>query len=112
MTLTNARPQTQTRPRRTALGLVFASLILGGTLTACGGSEADNTTCGELKGKSTDDAIALFEDAAKEEEDDEAVQQAVDTLKDFDDEQREAFADALKAACDGEDDDTKLKDVG
>lgn len=97
------------RPRRTALGLVLASVVLGGTLTACG-SDVDNTTCGELKGKSTDEVIDLFKEAA-EEEDDQDVKDAVEAVDGFDDEQRDAFASTLKSACEGEDDDTKLKDV-
>lgn len=94
---------------RQAFGLVVASLILGGSLTACG-SDAENTTCGELKGKSTDEVIDLFKDAA-EEEDDKDIKEALKAVEDFDDTQRESFSDALKAQCDGEDDDTKLGDL-
>lgn len=109
MTLTHAHPTTKTRPRRTALGLVFASVILGSTLTACG-SGAGDTTCGELKDMSTDDVIELAKDAA-EEEGDEDVQDTIDQVDDLGDTEKDAFAEALKAECEGEDDDTKLDDL-
>jgi outer membrane PBP1 activator LpoA protein len=110
VTHTDTQLLTPLRKRRTALGLVLASVVLAGTLTACG-SDADNTTCGELKGKSTDEVIDLFKDAA-EGEDDQDVKDAVKAVDAFDDEKRGQFADALKAQCEGEDDDTKLKDIG
>ncbi|WP_148614820.1 hypothetical protein [Nocardioides rubriscoriae] len=110
MTLDKTLLPAHLRPRRTALGLVLASVVLSGALTACG-SDADNTTCGELKGKSTDEVIDLFKDAAKDE-DGQDVKDAVEAVDGFDDEKRDAFANSIKAGCAGEDDDTKLKDIG
>ncbi|MDO9456774.1 hypothetical protein [Nocardioides sp.] len=112
MTLNDTLTRTLPRKRRTALGLVFASVVLSGTLTACG-SEAENTTCGELKGKSTDDVIKLFKEAAEDEggDDADAALEAIKSLDDLGDEAKDGFADTLKAQCDGEDDDTKLKDA-
>ncbi len=112
MNLNDTLPRPLHRSRRTALGLVLASVVLGGTLTACG-SDVDNTTCGELKGKSTDEVIDLVKEAAEEEDGQDAqdIKDAVKTIEDAGDEQRDAFAASLKTACDGEDDDTKLKDI-
>lgn len=93
------------RIRNTGLGLVFAA-VLGGSLVACGGDPGD-TTCGEVKDMSTDELIDLLEEGIDEDGDD-------DDKKAFEDapqEAKEAGAEALKSACDGEDDDTKLDDI-
>lgn len=109
MNLTQPLPRSLSRKRRTALGLVFASVVLGSTLTACG-SEADNTTCGELKGKSTDGVIDLFRQAVEEDGDKEA-KAALDQVESLPDEAKDTFAETLKAECDGKDDNTKLGDL-
>ncbi len=92
------------------MGLLLAAVALGSTLTACG-ADADNATCGEVKDMSADEFFDFLKDAAEEEDTDEAR----DLAKQFDDipdDQREATRDAfVQEFCDGEDDDTKLKDT-
>lgn len=99
------------RTRRTTVALLLASVALGGTLTACG-SEAENTTCGELKGMSDDETIKFVRDAAEDDGSDNADDaiKAIDSLPD-DETAKKAFADTIKGLCDGKDDDTKLKDT-
>ncbi|MFB9312482.1 hypothetical protein [Nocardioides plantarum] len=111
MNLTNTlRP---TRARRTTFGLILASVVLGGTLTACGGSEAENTTCGELKGMSADETLDFIKKAADDDGSDDAKDaiKAIDSIGD-DETAKKTFADTIKTSiCDNKDDDTKLKDT-
>jgi outer membrane PBP1 activator LpoA protein len=103
-------PRTLNRTRRTALGLVLASIVLSGTLTACG-SDAENTTCGDLKSKSTDDTLDFIKDAAEDDGSDNA-KDAIKAINDTADENREALAKSIKdSVCGSQDDDTKLKDT-
>ena len=112
MTLTNAHPLTKTRSRRTALGLALRlRRPRRQPLRVRLRGRQHHVRRAGPKDKSTDEVIELFKDAAAEEEDDEEVQAAVDAVDDFDDTQKDAFADALKAECEGEDDDTKLGDL-
>lgn len=105
-TLPRTQTPTPTRRRRTPLGLVFASVILGATLTACGSSPGD-TTCGEYKDMSTEEQIDLIQEEVEDEGDDDEQQQFEDAPQ----EAKEAAAAAVASACDGEDDDTKLDDI-
>jgi hypothetical protein len=100
------------RSLRTTFGLVLVSVVLGGTLTACG-SEAENTTCKELKSKNTDDTLSFIRDAAEDDGSDNA-DDLIDQLDKLGDDKaaKEAAANTLKSTvCDGQDDDTKLKDT-
>ncbi len=108
--MTQTKLRTMPRSRRTALGLVFASVVLGGSLTACG-SEAENTTCGEFREMSTDESLDLIKGAAEDDGSDSAKEIA-DLIDNLADEEKDGAADGLKeGACGGKDDDTKLGDT-
>lgn len=106
MTLNDTTNLTTTSHWRKRVGVVFAAVVLGASLTACGSSPGD-TTCGEVRDMSTDERIDLLEEGIEDEgsdEDKEAFEAAPDEAK-------EAGAEALVVGCEDEDDDTKLDDV-
>ena len=110
-TLTQASAPTHSR-RRTGLGLVFAAIVLGSTLTACGGgTELDTTTCGELKEKSSDEVFQLIQDAADEEGGEDA-EEAAALFESVPDDQRDPVAESfVEQVCGSEDDDVELQDT-
>lgn len=95
-----------TSTSRVRAGLIVATLVLGGTLTACGG-DAGDTTCGEYSDYSDSEKVDFVKDAAKDELDDDDLK-ALDELGDAG---YETMTDIFTEACDGEDDDTKLEDL-
>ena len=110
MTLNDTTTLTTIRRRGTSLGLVFAAVLLGSTLTACG-SGAGDTTCGEFKEMSNDERLDVIRDAADDDGSDEA-KDVIDQIDSAPDEQKDLIAESLPdALCSGEDDDTKLDDV-
>ncbi|MBS42210.1 MAG: hypothetical protein CMH83_03330 [Nocardioides sp.] len=104
---TSALPR-RTRTRQTTrIALTLGSaVLLGTTLTACGGStDIDEITCGEFTDLSAGDQEDLVRDSAENEEDFEG-------LSEEEREQTIGFVvDLGNAACEGQDPDTKLADV-
>ncbi len=91
----------------TRAGIALATLLLGGTLSACGGSSSGDTTCGEFK----DMSAGAKRDLIKQGVDESGDQDAQDTLADASDDELDQVATFVVSACDGVDDDTKLDDV-
>ncbi|WP_134766247.1 hypothetical protein [Nocardioides sp. 1609] len=108
---TSTLPQTRTRKRTRFLGLAAMTVVLGTTLTACGGNDLDNATCGEIKDMSTDEFFDFMKDAAEDDGSDDA-KELVDGLEALPDDQRGPYQEAFVGTiCEGEDDGTKLKDT-
>ena len=107
MTLLKDAPDlTTTSNRRARIGLMFATVILGGTLTACGSGPGD-TTCGELKDMDSGEVVDLLDEAV----DDEGTDEEKDQWNALSDEEKAATAELIPSICEGEDDGTKLDDI-
>lgn len=107
MTLTKSTSPVLTSARRNGAGLILAAVLLGGSLTACGGNDPGDTTCGEYKDMSDGERF----DVLKDEVDDNGTDEEKDAIDDASDEVKKTATDAIAQVCDGEDDDTKLDDV-
>lgn len=108
MNLNDTTTLTPLRRRSTSLGLVLAAVLLGSTLSACG-SDPGDTTCGEYLDYSAGEKRDFLKDAA--DNDDELDDEAKKQIEEANDEQLDQFATIFDTACEGEDEDTKLKDL-
>lgn len=93
--------------RRVRTALLAAALVLGGTLSACGGESSGDTTCGEFAAMSASEKRDLIREGVAESDSDDS-QAALDAASDAD---LDRVADIVDSTCEFADDDTKLDDL-
>lgn len=86
---------------------LVATLVVGSTLTACGGESSGDTTCGEFAAMSASEKRDLIREGVAESDSDDS-QAALEAASDAD---LDEVAEIVDSTCEFADDDTKLDDL-